>query len=384
MQMLASDLARDACIITIDPKGELTDAIRHLRLGSRMILFDPERTPFALNPLDVGQSDLKRALNQVEYIFSAILDAAVTPIQKGLLRSLLRAVITGIPNATLRTVQDLIESGPDKYRDDIARMDDDLQIIFTKTKWKSYEASLTGLEQRLRTLLESDLIRKSFLSPTTRFRMADAMDNGNVVIIDNAESKLYEDGCKFLGRYMITQIWEAATQRARRPPDQKKPVFVYIDEADKVIDKTIAEIIDRCAAQNIALIMAHQRTSQIADPYVLGALENCAIKMANVDAQASYFAKLMRIPEEQLSRLKRGQFAVSIRDQAPGVIYTDPNALRFSKMTQDEQRALERRMIDLYGPEAQSPVSRLKLIDKPPEPTPEPSPKEPPRGKPLW
>src|ERR1051326_4315956 len=81
LHMLSADLQRNACVITIDPKGDLTKAIKKLDLGHRFILVDPTE-PFALNPLGVPKSDIKRAVNQIEYIFGAMLGAETTPKQR--------------------------------------------------------------------------------------------------------------------------------------------------------------------------------------------------------------------------------------------------------------------------------------------------------------
>ena len=156
------------------------------------------------------------------------------------------------------------------------------------------------------------------------------MDTGKVLVIDNSEAKLHKDGSAFLGRYFIAQIWGAATARSGRPQHQKKPVYVYIDEADTVIDSTVAEIIDRCRSQNIALILAHQRVrGQIDDTNVLAALENCAIKMVNVKAEAPYFAKLMDIPEERIKSLDQGCFATEMRGHPPSIIQVPKASVPF-------------------------------------------------------
>src|ERR1700680_3925349 len=104
INMIAADIQRDACVIVMDAKNDLTEAVRHLNLGLRLIVLDPADTPFALNPLAVPKTDTKRAVDQVEYIFGAMLGASVTPKQQALLRSLLRACIIGIPDPTLLTI----------------------------------------------------------------------------------------------------------------------------------------------------------------------------------------------------------------------------------------------------------------------------------------
>jgi hypothetical protein len=388
LNMLCADLQRNACIITIDPKGELTKAIKDLDLGERLVLIDPSE-PFAFNPLDVPKTDIKRATNQVEYIFRAMLDTATTDKQKSLLRALIRACIIAFPNPSLQTIQDLIVSGLSNYLPYIDKLPPDLKSVFDTTpktgEWHSYDGTRTELKWRLRTLLESELIQKMFSAPSTRFRISDAMDSGKIVVIDNSEEKVHSDGAKFLGRYFIAQIWMAATARSIRPQHEKPPVYVYIDEADLVIDETVAEIIDRCRSQRIALILAHQRVSQIQDKTILGALENCAIKMANVNAsETAYFSKHLYIPEERLTNLlvppAGSQFAAHIRGEPKeSSIFDIPKAsLPFPEMNAKQQSALRDRMRSLYGIEQPaSPKKNPDLVQSSEPPPAKPSTAQP-------
>lgn len=356
LHMISEDMATDASVIVIDPKGDLTNAIRNLALGNLLVTLDPTFVPFAINPLDVSKTDTKRAVDQIEYIFGAILGAGITPKQQALLRSLLRACIIGIPSPTLLTVQDLLIRGPEPYHSHIKSLPSDLQYLFDtgrKGGWSTYDTTRNELNWRLQLLLEIDIIRTMFTAPKTRFNIGESMDDGDIVLIDTSWDKLHIEGSKFLGRYIIAQIWAAATARSSRPRHEKRPVYVYVDEADTIIDSTVAEIIFRCRSQNIGLILAHQSSSQIKDPAVLSALESCAIKMVNVDAEAKYFSKLLHIPEERMNMLPRGRFAMHVRGEQPEIVEVPPAEIPLKTMSTHEQREHRERMQLLYGLEPQ-------------------------------
>jgi hypothetical protein len=110
----------------------------------------------------------------------------------------------------------------------------------------------------------------------------------------------------------------AAVSRSKLRPEQKVPVFCYIDEAHTVIrrDDKIATILDECRSQKIALIMAHQRIAQITSPNVLDALGNCAIRIANSDDDAAALAPRFRTDPQTL-RVPVGHFALFVRDTTP-------------------------------------------------------------------
>jgi len=262
LHMLASDLQKDASIIIMDSKGELTAPVRKLALVDRLIVLDPHE-PFAINPLDTGDDDVENAISHIEYVLGALLEAKITPMQKSFFDSLLHAVILAFPNPSLTTIQDLLTHGPAHFEQYTRNLPEDLQNFF-KIEWRDYDRTRGELKWRMRLIMGRTLTKQMFSAPKTRFDIGKAMDGGKVVVIDNAQSKLHEEGSSFLGRFFVARIWAAATARALRH-GPKKPVYVYIDEAHIVIksDPKIAAIIDECRSQKVALILAHQRAKQI-------------------------------------------------------------------------------------------------------------------------
>src|SRR5215831_18615000 len=330
LTMVASDLKKDCCIIVMDGKGELTAPVKSLAMGSRLVVIDPN-TPFAINPLDVPKTNIRETINHLEYIFGGLLEANVTPLQKGLLRTLIRAVIIAFPNPTLQTIWRLLTAGWEPFKEYVPQLPTDLQDFF-KYEWRDYDRTRGELKWRFRLLLENDLLNKMFSSPISRFHISECMDRGDVVVIDNSYAHVQEDGSTFLGRFFLGQIWAAARARFPLPQHQKKPVYVYIDECGSIIkkDPTIAHIIDMCRSQNIALILAHQRMGHIEDPNIRGAMENCAIKMVNVGMpEAKYFSELMHIPVERMNALPRGHFAMYEEGTESRIVHVEPPPIHF-------------------------------------------------------
>jgi hypothetical protein len=350
LHMLAEDLRKDASVVILDAKGDLTGPIRKLDLGDRLIVLDP-RQSLALNPLDVSHENVTQATDQLLYIFGALLDAEVTAMQEAFLRPLLRAIVVAHPEPTLATLQRIITNGPKGQFTDLPP---DLQEFF-EVEWSDYVTTRNQLKWRMRLLLDNPLIRKLFSAPKTRLHLSEAMDSGKVIVVDNSQAIVGKTGSTFLGRYIISQVWEAATARAARRQEDKLPVFVYVDEAQLVIDQKIASIIDECRSQRIALVLSHQRKGQIEDANVLSALENCAVKMANVDAEARYFSNLLHIPEERINALPRGHFAMHVRGEGSSIVEVPFAELPFDDMSVEEEIALQVRMQTLYGLETHKP-----------------------------
>ena len=135
----------------------------------------------------------------------------------------------------------------------------------------------------------------------------------------------------------------------------------YLDRYYKEHEKFLEEQ-DKIDA--IGLILAHQKIrSQIDDINVLSSLENCAIKMVNVDAEAPYFSKLLHIPEERMNQLPRGYFAMHVRDEGSSIVQIPRAELPYRRMTDADEKAHQERMIALYGYETHKPPEKEGLRD---------------------
>jgi hypothetical protein len=355
--MVMDDLGKDATVILMDSKGDLINPIRDLKeLEDRLIIVDPDPDyPIAINPLDIPKADVSLAVSNLEYVFSSLLESKMTPLQTVLFRSVLRALIIAFPSPTLETFRDILTNGIDAYQDQIAKLPHDLQEFFAKEfTTKVYEDRRKEIIWRLRLLLENDAMRGMLLALRTRFNIAEAMDAGKVIIINNSKARLGEQGAEFFGRFFIAQVLAAAQQRTSQKQQDKKPVYFYIDECQNVIarDERIPTILDECRSQKVALILAHQRTEQITSPNVLSALANCAIRYANSDDEARVLAPKLRTDPEFLYSLKRGHFAAFIRDMTSHAIAFQVSKTDFTEyetLSPADRAALKARMQKDYG-----------------------------------
>ena len=318
--MVMDDIRKPgASLILMDSKGDLIDPIRGLtEIQDRLIIIDPDpQNPVAINPLDIAHTDIAQSVDLLEYLFASLLEFKMTAMQTTLFRSVLRALVLAFPNPTLDTFRDLLTNGYDKYKEHIAALPPDLQDFFHKDfNEKSYLDRRREVLQRLRLLLDNETMRAMLTAAVTRFRIGEAMDSGKIVVINNSKARLGDQGAEFFGRFFIAQVLAAAQQRSARKRAEKPPVYFYIDECQNVIarDEKVPTILDECRSQNIALIMAHQRTQQITAANVLDALSNCAIRFANSDEEARYLAPRLRTSPEFLQSLTRGKFGAFIRD----------------------------------------------------------------------
>lgn len=353
--MIGKDLQEQCSIIVMDSKGALTSAIRKLALGDRLIVFDPDE-PFAINPFDVENSD--EAASHIGYMLGGLLDTTITQKQRTFFDSLVPAVLA-FPKPSLPFLFDLLQKGPKAYARDISQLPPAIQDFFNH-RWDIYIDTAKEMTWRLEGLLTKTFMKKMFSASKTRFRIADAMDQGKVIVIDNSQKKCKSpEGCGFIGRLFVSEIWAAGNAREGRPDEEKMPTYVYIDEAHLVIkkDTKIASIIAELRSQQVGLILAHQWLQQIEDPQVRAALRNCAIKTVNVPKgeDLSYFSELLGLPPERITDLPPGHFATDIRFKGAGVSAFPLGPLPVRTMTPTEEEAHKVKMRKEYGITSEGP-----------------------------
>lgn len=389
--LVIDDLQKDAAIVLMDSKGDLIDPIKNLAsIKDRLLLIEPDPdSAFALNPLDVGNSNPMHAVTLIEYIMAGLLDAKFTALQSTLFRNVVPAIIEAIPSPTLDTFKQVMVKGLPP--ESLSKLNPHAQEFFTNRDTgfnsKTYDSTRKEVVWRLDYLLTNPVLRSMFSASQTKLDMAKEIDARKVIIINNSKSILGDEGAEFFGRFFIALILRAAQQRAGKPPETKIPCFVYIDEAQSVIakDTRIPTLIDECRSQKIALILAHQRTAQLTPP-VLDAVANCAIRMANSDDEAKYLADKLRMTTDELRSLPRGTFGAFVRDLTPSGIQLKVSKIDLNslpKMTDQELSAIRERMrIDFSStppapkleqvveqpPSAPAPPARPTVQDDPGEP----------------
>jgi hypothetical protein len=365
----------------MDSKGDFLDHAKKLKdfapgnaLAGRLVLIEP-RPDLALNPLDLGTS-AGHAISLLEYIFSSLLDTTPTPLQSSLFRSVLLAM-QAIPDATFETFRKFLTEGWRPFEQYIQTMHPDDRDFFVNGEYdsKTYTETKQQLLWRIRDLTTKvPLLRDMFKAPRTKIDLGKEMDAGKVIIIDNSVAKLAA-GSEFFARFFVALILSAAQQRAGKNQDDKLPCYFYIDECDTVIarDLKIAEIIQRCRSQKIGLVMAHQTLTQIENEKVKAALADCAVRIANSDDEASQLAQRLRTEPSLLQSLKKGQFAIFMRDlmKRPIVVDVPPekaiwNEEYWPKMSDEEFADIQADMHKRYSTDAPQEPPILPDDDVPP------------------
>jgi len=346
-KLIAHDLEAEGdqapSIIVIDSQGDLIRTISSLacfdpdaasNMADRLILIDPNDVefPVALNMFAVNQhrietyglADRERVLNSVidlfEYVFSALLGAELTQKQGVVFRYLARLMLE-IPNATVQTLRELMEDGR-PFRAHMEKLEGSARRFFeTEFFSPGFSATKKQILRRLWGVLATPAFERMFSHPENRIDLFEAMNTGKIILINTAKDLLKPDGSSIFGRFFIAKITQAALERATIPDADRRPCFVYIDEAHDYFDDTIEHLFNQARKYRVGLTIAHQNLGQLSSGLRASVMASTSLKFAGgvsaSDARA--LAEDMRTDAEFIRsmRKRRGQseFAAFIKNR---------------------------------------------------------------------
>jgi hypothetical protein len=353
--LIVGDLKRPPALVpsmvVIDSKGDM------LRKISRLALFDPQRGAIAgrliiIDPTDIdhppglnlfdlntariatyGRAAQEQILNSVielyDYIFGGLLAADMTQKQRLVFRYLARLIIQ-IPNANIHTLRQLLDPtiGNDLYQAHADRLTPAIRAFFeTEFLDKQYLGTRRQVLRRLWGILENPTLERALSADKNRVDLFAALNRGAIVLVNTARDFLKDEKSSFLGRIFIALTLQAIFERAALPEAQRRPTFLYIDEASEYFDDKIDDLLVQARQHRCGIVLAHQYLDQLSSPALKASIAaNTAIKLAGgvADEDARALAPNMRTTPEFIARHTKtntaASFAIYVRNVTPAAV----------------------------------------------------------------
>lgn len=332
----------------VDSQGDLIRSIVRLArfdpdvadsLAERLVLIDPNDVeyPVSLNLFAIdqarlegyGRADRERLVNGAvelyEYAFSALLGAELTQKQGVVFRFLARLMVA-IPGATIHTLRELMEDGR-PYREHMRALDGAARRFFeTEFFDRSFDATKKQILKRLWGVLANPVFERLFSQPTSTVDFFDAMNAGKILLISTAKDLLKEEGCSIFGRFLLAKIAQAVMERAVIPEAERRPTFLYIDEAHDYADRTLAHLLNQARKYRVGLTIAHQNLDQLQPGLRADVMASTSIKLAGgVSAKdARAMADEMRVGDEFVHGMRKRRdatsFACFVKSRTPRAV----------------------------------------------------------------
>ncbi len=286
-------------VVVLDSQGDLIRAVTHLDMFSyedmalRFVLVDPNDVehPVCLNMFDFSRDrlsgyapvDREKILNATvelyEYFFGALLGAELTQRQGLIFRYLARLLIE-IPDATIHTLRELMENG-EKFRPYMERLCGTARSFFaTQFFDPKFRETKKQILTRLWGVMSNASLERMFSHKENRIDLFDLLNQGKIIFINTAKDLLGQEGSAIFGRFFIALISQAAVQRAALAPHERRPAFVYIDEAQDYFDSGISNLLNQARKYRIGLIFSHQNLDQLTPDLRASMLSSTSIKFA--------------------------------------------------------------------------------------------------------
>ena len=132
------------------------------------------------------------------------------------------------------------------------------------------------------------IVRNIIGQPKSSFYIADAMQQNKVILVNLSKWLLWETNAQLIGRMIVTQIKVAALKRASMDISERVPFYLYIDEFQNYISKSIESILSEARKYRLWLAVAHQYIDQLRGEWLWGKLDLSKAIFGNVGSIMSY------------------------------------------------------------------------------------------------
>ncbi len=342
-KLILHDIAADdpPSIVLIDPHSDLVRKLFRADLGitDRVILIDPRDIHFppAINPFALnhdrlaGYDETTReqvtagVIQTFSYLFGALFNLDLTGKQsvffRYAIRLLLSLPVTMGRNATILDMLHLMADDT-PYRAAIAQLPD-LQRDFFERDFNSatFKPTKEQIRYRLQAIIENPTMARLFTATETKVDLFAEMNRGAIILVDTAKDFLKDNSAVF-GQLIISLVMQAVIERAAIAEAERKPTFLYVDEAASFFSSNIDDLLTEARKFKTGLVLAHQYGDQANASLRASLAANTNIKMASglSASDARIMAPDMRTTPEFILGQPKLQFATHIRGVTPSAV----------------------------------------------------------------
>ncbi len=297
LSLIVRDLEAGRGLALLDPHGDLVDAVLDRLPEERVkdvVLFDPADAdwPVGFNILR-AHSDAEKNLLASDFV--AIFERLSTSWGDQMTAVLGNAAMAFLESDVGGTLMDLkrflIEKG---FRERFLKTVRDPEVRYF---WNKEFPLLRGSTQaslltRLNGFLRHRLVRNVVSQRGERFDVARMMDEGKVILAPLSQGLIGEENSWLLGSLLVSRVYQAALTRQSMAESERRPFFLYLDEAHNFLTPSVAAILSGARKYGLGLVLAHQELGQFPprEDGVLGAiLANChtrvCFRLGDADAK---------------------------------------------------------------------------------------------------
>jgi hypothetical protein len=291
--MIVQDMQAGKGLAMIDPHGDLAMNLLNYVPEDRLndvIYFNPDDLdhPIGLNLLEMlpglTGNDYLRDRDYVTSTVVSVFRKIFSDDDSGghrveyVLRYAVLTALT-VPGATLFTVLKLIQNT--NFRNKVVdKLEDEDLIDF----WKSELGQAGNMQKVKMSIGVTSKIGRFNSSAAAKFVLGqekstinfeDIINSGKILICNFSKS-LGEDISELFGITVLAKLQLASLRRAKMPPNERKPFYLYVDEFQNFATPSFVQMLSESRKYKLFMTMAEQSTSQQKD------IQTVQVILANV------------------------------------------------------------------------------------------------------
>lgn len=286
-------------VVVMDSQGDLLQTLMHSEyfadpgLRERFIYIDPAdlERPVGLNLFDVDLSPgsipsavaretiLNNTVELYDFFFGALLGAELTQKQ-GLVFRYLAVLMMRIPGANVHTLRELMEDG-EKFRPHMQTLQGSARVFFeTRFFDRAFNETKKQILNRLWGVLSNQTLDRMMSAPKNSVDLFQSLQHGSIIFINTAKDFFGEEGSTIFSRMFVALLGQALMRRAAIEKHERTPTYIYIDEAERIVDATLVRMLTAVRKYKGAITFAHQYLDQLEPGIRAGVIANTSIKLA--------------------------------------------------------------------------------------------------------
>lgn len=313
LNLIAADIAAGRSVVVIDAKRDLAmdvlTVIPESRAGDVVVLDPLSSDPVGLNPFAGAGEDGPLVADRLLAVFRGLFPSAFGPRTSDAVHASL-LTLAGREGSTLADLPRLLTDDP--YRRSFTKTITDPSLV---EFWAQYDATSAGARAamigpvltRLRQFLLRPSIRAVLDQPAPRFDLRDLFTKPRVLVVPLNRGLLGPVAAELVGSLLVSQLWQLTLARAEVPKEQRRPVSIYLDEAQMFVkhESDLGEALEQSRSMNVAWHLAHQHRAQMPTSLLAGIAANARnkIQFQADPADAAAVTKYSALTPEDVMRL---------------------------------------------------------------------------------
>jgi len=111
-------------------------------------------------------------------------------------------------------------------------------------------------------IVQERIVAPMFECERSGFDFRRAMDEGKIIVVNLSEGAITSDVANFLGSLILSRVYLAGMSRENVPEQERRPFYVYVDEAYRFVSDSIRDILQSLRKYRVYMTLASQYLTQ--------------------------------------------------------------------------------------------------------------------------